>query len=75
MQVMRAVNDTNEGDDDQIGVSSDADRDAFLIQDRNYADEDPEVVPGYDITVDGQCRHVYALGTRAWTWETEEKDT
>ena len=34
----------------------------------------PEVVAGHDITVDGRCRHVYALGTRAWTWQTWEHE-
>ena len=29
---------------------------------------------GNDITVDGQPRHVYALGTRAWTWETWQNE-
>jgi hypothetical protein len=65
MQVMRAVNDANAGEDDQISISYDANRDAFLIHDPNYLDEDPEVVLGHDITVDGRRRHVYALGTRA----------
>src|SRR5919198_11176 len=74
MQVMTAVNDANEGEDDQRSISYDADRDAFLIHDPNHPDEGPEVVPGYDVDVDGQHRHVYALGTRAWPWVTWDQE-
>src|SRR5919199_3232106 len=74
MQVMMAVNDANEGEDDQRSISYDADRDAFLIHDPNHPDEGPEVVPGYDVDVDGQHRHVYALGTRAWPWVTWDQE-
>jgi PAS domain-containing protein len=78
MQVMTAVNDANEGEDDQSSISYDADRDAFLIHEPMHPDEGPEVVPGYDVDVDGQHRHVYALGTRAWrcvTWDQERGAT
>src|SRR5918911_1955847 len=74
VQVMTAVNDANEGEDDQRSISYDADRDAFLIHDSNHPDEGPEVVPGYDVDVDGQHRHVYALGTRAWPWVTWDQE-
>jgi PAS domain-containing protein len=74
MQVMTAVNDANEGEDDQSSISYDADRDAFLIHEPMHPDEGPEVVPGYDVDVDGQHRHVYALGTRAWRWVTWDQE-
>src|SRR5207249_9362516 len=63
-----AINDANEGEDDQMSISYDEDRDAFLIHAPNYPDGGPEVMPDYEITVDGWRRPVYALGTRAWTW-------
>ncbi len=68
LQVMRAVNHTNSGEDDQIGIDFNADDDAFLIHDPNYPDEGPQAISGRDIEVDGRRVHVYALGTRNWTW-------
>jgi len=79
-QVMQSVNAANRafeekyGADDQLSVSYDAGQNAFLIHDPNYPDDDPQIVKGHDITVEGRPIHVYALGTRDWTWSEWEDD-
>lgn len=52
----------------------DADKDAFIC-DMGYPDEPPEVFSGFDIDVDGETIHAYAIGSGFWVWsEIEPED-
>jgi hypothetical protein len=51
-----------------------ADKDAFIC-DMGHEGEPPEEFTGFDINLDGETLHVYAIGSGFWVWsEISEAD-
>jgi hypothetical protein len=53
-------------------VVFDAEKDAYIC-DMGYPEEEPEAFKGFDIEVDGEKRHVYAIGSGFWVWTNYEQ--